>query len=182
MIGYVFQRPAENLMPHVSVREHLEVAAKLRDRSDERADELLEVLGMSHRRNHLPTQLSGGEQQRAAFARAVIGDPALVVADEPTAELDSRSTVSLLQAVRHLAESGSTFVVATHDPAVVASSDATLALRHGAMEFDTRQARSLAVIDDSGRIQLPPEAVKHYPGRRAVLRHVGEGRVEITPP
>ena len=183
LLGYVFQRPSDNLISYLNVLEHLELAARLRGlRGRSGADHLLELLGLQARRKHLPHQLSGGEQQRVAFAQAVIGAPALVLADEPTAELDSASASSLLSIVSSLASEGfSAFVVATHDPATVRMADRHLYLRHGAIESETVDARSLSVIDDAGRIQLPPKALKMFPNRRAVIS-MEDGDVRITPP
>jgi putative ABC transport system ATP-binding protein len=181
LLGYVFQRPADNLVPYLTVAEHLELAARLRRTPGDRDGDLLELLGLAHRRRHLPRQLSGGEQQRLAFARAVVGDPPLVVADEPTAELDSASAATLLEAVRSLAARGTALVLATHDPAVVALSERTFYLRHGAMEAEASGQEALSVIDDAGRVQLPPEALKLFPARRARIG-VEHGRVWIGPP
>jgi putative ABC transport system ATP-binding protein len=181
LLGYVFQRPADNLVPYLTVAEHLELAARLRRTSGDHDGDLLELLGLAHRRRHLPRQLSGGEQQRLAFARAVVGDPPLVVADEPTAELDSASAATLLEAVRALAGRGTALVLATHDPAVVALSERTFYLRHGAMEAEASGQEALSVIDDAGRVQLPPEALKLFPARRARIG-VEHGRVWIGPP
>ncbi|MBI4259754.1 MAG: ABC transporter ATP-binding protein [Actinobacteria bacterium] len=182
MLGYVFQRPADNLIPYLTAEEHLRLAARLRGhRRAEEAPELMEALGIAHRRHHLPRQLSGGEQQRLGFAQAVIGGPALVVADEPTAELDSASGAALLETVRELARRGTAFVVATHDPAAVRIADRTLYLRHGALHAEEEGDRQLAVIDASGRIQLPPRALRMFPDRRARIR-IGDDDVRITPP
>jgi putative ABC transport system ATP-binding protein len=181
LLGYVFQRPADNLVPYLTVAEHLELAARLRRTAGDRDGDLLELLGLTHRRQHLPRQLSGGEQQRLAFARAVVGDPPLVVADEPTAELDSASAAALLEAVRSLAARGTALVLATHDPAVVALAERTFYLRHGAMEAEASGQDALSVIDDAGRVQLPPEALKLFPARRARIG-VERGRVWIGPP
>jgi putative ABC transport system ATP-binding protein len=183
LLGYVFQRPADNLVPYLTVAEHLELAARLRRPRTRGGDDgdLLELLGLAHRRRHLPRQLSGGEQQRLAFARAVVGDPPLVVADEPTAELDSASAAALLEAVRALAGRGTALVLATHDPAVVRLSERTFYLRHGAMEAEATGQDALSVIDDAGRVQLPPEALKLFPARRARIA-VERGRVWIGPP
>ena len=179
-VGYVFQRPSENLVPYLTVREHLEHTASLRDADDD-VDTVLEDLGLGERGEHRPQQLSGGEQQRAAFAQAVVGRPALLVADEPTAELDHASGAALLRMVHGLAEQGVGVVVSTHDPQVVAAADRTYYLRHGALQSETTGAASLAVIDATGRVQLPPEALVHFPQRRAVLTVDADG-VRITPP
>jgi putative ABC transport system ATP-binding protein len=181
MVGYVFQRPSENLIPYLTVREHLEHAASLRGTDDD-VDRLLERLGLGARAEHRPPQLSGGEQQRTAFAQAVVGRPALLVADEPTAELDHATGAALLRTVHELAASGVGVVMSTHDPQVVESADRTYYLRHGALQSETnRDAVSLAVIDAAGRIQLPPEALEHFPLRRAVLT-LEDGEVRISPP
>ena len=192
LLGYVFQRPADNLIPYMNLTEQLMLAGRLRGMPRRRAaaqlDELLGALGVGDRRHHLPRQLSGGEQQRVAFARAVIGDPPLVVADEPTAELDADSGAALLTTVRALTVRGTAFVVATHDQAVVQAADRTLYLRHGAVEAEATRPEAeargherLSVIDDAGRVQLPPEALKLLGGRRARIGVEG-GRVWIEPP
>jgi putative ABC transport system ATP-binding protein len=182
LIGYLFQRPSDNLVPHLSAGDQLKVAARLRGRySADEARSLLERLGLQGRDHHKPHQLSGGEQQRLGLATAVVGRPALVVADEPTAELDSQSGTALMQIVRSLADDGATFVLSTHDPLVMRAADRIVHLRHGAMEAETTDDRILSVIDDSGRIQLPPQALRMFPGRRAVIS-LEDGEVKITPP
>lgn len=182
MVGYVFQRPSDNLIPYLTVREQLHHAARLRGATtDPRMDDILERLGLSRRLDHRPHQLSGGEQQRVAFAQAVVGDPVIVVADEPTAELDLVSAQALLGTVEDLAREGIAVVMSTHDPEVVKKADRTLMLRHGAMEAEMHEQRSLSVIDAAGRIQLPPEALRMFPDHRAVLEFDANG-VRITPP
>lgn len=180
MVGYVFQRPAHNLIAYLTVDQHMELAARMRGRGGADAVELLELLGLGHRRGHRPEQLSGGEQQRLAFAQAVIGDPPIVVADEPTAELDSVTGERLLEAVGALTARGTCFVVSTHDPRVVETAERTLHLRHGALEAET-QERRLSVIDEAGRIQLPPQALALFADRRAVIA-VEDDHVRIEPP
>ena len=182
LIGYLFQRPSDNLVPYATALEQLKMAGRLRGRySREDARDLLERLGLSSRAHHRPEQLSGGEQQRLGLATAVIGGPALVVADEPTAELDTASGQALMRIVGALADEGATFVVATHDPIVTGAADRILHLRHGAMEAETTEDRKLSVIDDFGRIQLPPQALPLFPDRRAVISFE-DGEVRITPP
>ena len=182
LVGYVFQRPSDNLISYLTVAEHVRLAGRLRGRGlTKGGEEVLERLGLGGRRHNLPRQLSGGEQQRLAFAQAVVGRPQIVVADEPTAELDSETAAALVASITELAAEGSTFVVSTHDLDVVAAADQVLALRHGALEAETRQDRRLSVIDDAGRIQLPPEALKLFPSRRGEIS-VEDGHVRITPP
>jgi putative ABC transport system ATP-binding protein len=183
MIGYVFQRPSDNLVPYLTAWEHLEAAASFRgSKGVPRGKELMGILGLGDRMDHKPEQLSGGEQQRLAFAQAVIGNPAVVLADEPTAELDTHSASSLLTEVSDLVrEENIAFILTTHDPKVVKSADRILHLRHGNLEAETGLGRQLSVIDATGRVQLPPEALRLFPGNRAILT-IENGEVRITPP
>lgn len=132
-VGYVFQNPADNLVEYLRAAEQVRLAARLRGvrPEPEEIDRLLELLGLTGRADHLPVQLSGGEQQRLSFACAVIGRPAIVVADEPTAELDSASADRVLQAVHDLRDEGVAFLLSSHDPRVVESADHLLRLEHG---------------------------------------------------
>jgi len=137
-VGFVFQRPSDNFVPYLTVDEHLRLAARAAKRADgPGADELLDALGIAHRRDHLPEELSGGEQQRAAFAQVLTAGPAIVVADEPTAELDSRSAEDLLAVIRGLSEHGVAFVIATHDPGVTRMADDVVELDHGRVKRDS---------------------------------------------
>jgi len=132
-VGYLFQDPVDNLIEYLTVDEQLRLAAQLRGRrlvADE-ADRLLTTLGLQSRRGHRPQQLSGGEQQRVAVASAIIGEPALVVADEPTAELDSVSADAMLDAISLLCTEGAAFVVASHDTRVIERADHLLRLEYG---------------------------------------------------
>lgn len=132
LVGYVFQQPGDNLLPYLTTREQLELAAQLRGSQDGgEVDRLLAALGLEHRAGHRPEQLSGGEQQRLAFAAAVIGGPALVVADEPTAELDTESGERLMQAVLGLRDQGTSLVVSSHDPVVTGAVDKVVRLHDG---------------------------------------------------
>jgi putative ABC transport system ATP-binding protein len=180
-IGYVFQKPADNLIAHLRVDEHLQHAASLRGVEQDAIDDLCRQLGIDHRLRHRPRELSGGEQQRVAVAQAVVGRPDVLIADEPTAELDSATGRALMDAVADLRGTGTAVIVSTHDEVVVQAADTVLALRHGALESETRQARSLAVIDEGGRIQLPEAALQRFPDRRALLEISDDG-VWLRPP
>lgn len=183
-VAYVFQRPADNLVAYLSVVGHLRQAARIRGvgRSWRReAVEILHVLGLLPRAAHLPHQLSGGEQQRVAFAAALIGAPDLVVADEPTGELDTDAGRALLTSVGSLADRGTAFVIATHDAAVVEAANRTYHLRHGSIEAESTTDRPLSVIDARGRIQLPPAWRELFPGARAEVI-VDDDGMRIVPP
>lgn len=132
-VAYVFQNPIDNLVEYLTVTDQMKLAARLRGQRPTAAEleRLLRTLGLENRATHKPVQLSGGEQQRVAVACAVIGHPAIVVADEPTAELDSASAERVLQAVHDLRDEGVAFILSSHDPAVVEASDHVLRLEHG---------------------------------------------------
>src|SRR5690349_24240930 len=127
-IGMVFQ--AFNLIPTLTAQENVEVplyVGKHKGSPSARAQELLALVGLSHRLDHRPSQLSGGEQQRVAIARALATDPPLVIADEPTGNLDARNGVNVLKLIAELREqTGKTFIIATHDPVVASHADRTI--------------------------------------------------------
>lgn len=165
-VGFVFQRPSDNFVPYLTVDEHLRLAARATKRADgPGADELLDALGIAHRRDHLPEELSGGEQQRAAFAQVLTAGPAIVVADEPTAELDSRSAEDLLAVIRGLSEHGVAFVIATHDAGVTRMADEVVELDHGRVKRDSLGSQQGIMI---GASELGPivagEAVAEVAG------------------
>ncbi|SNS29260.1 putative ABC transport system ATP-binding protein/macrolide transport system ATP-binding/permease protein [Geodermatophilus pulveris] len=132
-VAYLFQRPGENLLPYLGAAEQVRLAARLRGVpvADGEVHRLLDRLDLAGRAEHRPAQLSGGEQQRLAVACGVVGGPEFVVADEPTAELDTRAAERVLAAVAGLARSGVAFVLSSHDPRVLAVADGVVRLDHG---------------------------------------------------
>jgi putative ABC transport system ATP-binding protein len=132
-IGMVFQ--AFNLIPTLTAQENVEVplyVGKHKGSPSARAKELLDLVGLSHRLNHRPNQLSGGEQQRVAIARALSTDPAFVLADEPTGNLDAKNSENVLKLIAYLrAQTGKTFIIATHDLTVASHADRTIRLLDG---------------------------------------------------
>ncbi len=133
-IGFVFQ--GFNLFPALSAAENVEVALNLKDirghQAHQMALKLLDRVGLGHRANHLPKSMSGGEKQRVAIARALAGHPPLILADEPTAALDSRSGHGVMELLRSLAkEDGSTIVIVTHDPRIMDIADHVAHLEDG---------------------------------------------------
>ena len=133
-MGFVFQ--AFNLLPVLSAVENVEIPLLLQNLSSRdsrrRALEMLETLGLAHRANHRPDQLSGGEQQRVAIARALVHRPGLLLADEPTGNLDEQTAGEVLPALLSLTRArGTTVVIVTHDVAVSRLADRVLELREG---------------------------------------------------
>jgi putative ABC transport system ATP-binding protein len=141
-VGFVFQ--AFQLMDEVTVLENVELPALLAGRSPRsarnRASELLERVGMTQRSGHLPTELSGGQRQRVAIARALANEPAVILADEPTGNLDSAATTDMLRLFDSLRASGLTLIIVTHDERVAATADRLISMRDGAFVDDTRLA------------------------------------------
>jgi putative ABC transport system ATP-binding protein len=137
-IGMVFQ--AFNLIPTLTARENVEVplyVGKHPGLPSERAKEVLDLVGLGHRLNHRPNQLSGGEQQRVAIARALATNPAIVIADEPTGNLDAKNSANVLELIRELRErTGTTFIIATHDPTVAASAERVIRIFDGRVVGD----------------------------------------------
>jgi putative ABC transport system ATP-binding protein len=132
-IGYVFQ--SYNLISTLTVAENIafpmEWLRKHRETIEDRTKELLDTLGLQGRAEHFPFQLSGGEQQRVAFARALANDPPLVLADEPTGNLDKKTGGKIIQLLQRLREDGRTLIVVTHDASIFNLADKRLHLEQG---------------------------------------------------
>src|SRR5712692_9230022 len=144
-IGFVFQ--FFHLIPSLTAYENVAVPMEIAGAADARtrAEMLLEEVGLTGRAHHYPSQLSGGEQQRVALARALANDPSIVLADEPTGNLDSANGRHILELLRTIHRSrGSTVVLVTHDAELAALADAHLSLRDGRVIDDTSTRRALA--------------------------------------
>jgi putative ABC transport system ATP-binding protein len=145
-LGFVFQ--FFNLVPVLSAEENVTLPLRIagRDVDGEWLRTLLDTVGISERRTHRPAELSGGEQQRVAIARALISKPAVVFADEPTGNLDTRSGGQVLDLLRHsVDELGQTLIVVTHDPRVASLADRVVLLVDGQVERDT-------TVQDRGQV------------------------------
>ncbi|HEX6208792.1 MAG TPA: ATP-binding cassette domain-containing protein [Actinomycetota bacterium] len=132
-VGYVFQRPSDNFIPHLTVGQHLAMAARSAGEGAPSMKEVAEELGIGGRLDHLPSALSGGEQERAAVAQALVRGTDIIVADEPTADLDTASTETLLARLSALASEGLTIILATHDASVRRAADHVVELDHGSL-------------------------------------------------
>lgn len=138
-IGFIFQ--AYNLIPVLTVEENVEyimlLAGVPKAERHERVIAMLERVGLKGVANRTPTQLSGGQQQRVAIARAMVSEPTIILADEPTANLDSKTGADLLEMMRQLnEETGMTFIFSTHDPMVMESATRLITLRDGQVDSD----------------------------------------------
>jgi len=139
-IGFVFQ--AYNLLARTSALENVELplfynpAISAHDRK-ERALRALEEVGLGNRSDHMPNQLSGGQQQRVAIARALVNDPVMILADEATGNLDTRTSYSIMAMIQELNEQGKTIVFVTHEPDIAAFSSRTIILKDGKIVKDS---------------------------------------------
>jgi ABC-type lipoprotein export system ATPase subunit len=139
-VGFVFQ--SFHLMEELTAVENVELSALLAGRSPRaarrRAEQLLERVGLADRARFLPSALSGGQRQRVAVARALSNEPSVVLADEPTGNLDSAATLDVLRLFDGLHETGQTLVIVTHDARIAATADRMIAMRDGAFVDETR--------------------------------------------
>ncbi|MDD4680127.1 MAG: ATP-binding cassette domain-containing protein [Clostridia bacterium] len=181
-VGFVWQNNARNLIPYLSAQENVEMPMIFTGRAKkERARELLDMVGLSQRRNYKLSQLSGGEQQRVAIAIALANNPKLLLADEPTGAVDSKTAQQILDVFREFnREYGVTIVIVTHDRQISHKVDRVVAIRDGrtSSEFvrrryadeiaelkrpmgeepmDLETHEELSVLDRSGRLQIPRE-------------------------
>ena len=177
VVGFVWQQTARNLLPYLTAAENvalpLLVTRTKAGRRARRVEELLELLGVADRRDHRPAEMSGGEQQRVALAVALANSPQVLLADEPTGELDEATSHEVFEAIRSVnREIGVTVLVVTHDPLVSEQVDRTVAIRDGRTSTEVLRrteldehgrervvAREYAVLDRAGRMQLPQEFV-----------------------
>jgi putative ABC transport system ATP-binding protein len=149
VFGFVFQ--FFNLLPTLTAAENVLLPVLVNgerpSRYAERIDQLLEKVGLAGRADHLPTELSGGEQQRVAIARALLREPRLVLADEPTGNLDSASGGTVMSLLRSVVDEGQTVVMVTHDPGAAALADRVVFLRDGGIVGEVEGGDTGRVID-----------------------------------
>ena len=139
-VGFVFQ--SYNLISTLTAIENIafsvELAGWSKERIEKRSENLLKLVGLKHRANHFPAQLSGGEQQRVAFARALANDPPLLLADEPTGNLDVETGLEIVRILEKMKAKGKTVIVATHDERILKLSNRSLPLHDGRI-MDTNE-------------------------------------------
>jgi ABC-type lipoprotein export system ATPase subunit len=195
-VGFVWQQTSRNLLPYLTGIQNVVTPMRFnsypRRLRNERAMELLGILGVAHCAERVPSAMSGGEQQRTAIATALANDPVLLLADEPTGELDSQTAQDVFGALQSAnTELGATVLVVTHDSAVSHQVQRTVAIRDGRTSSETlrhdaadesgetvRQAVEYAVLDRAGRVQLPRDMTEHHQMRdrvrlRSLDDHIG---------
>ena len=149
-LGFIFQ--SYNLLPQYTVVENIELpllyqGVKLNEATKERCVALAEMVGLAERLDHRPLQLSGGQQQRVAIARSLVNDPHLILGDEPTGNLDSRTSVEIMQMLRELNRAGKTIIMVTHENDIAEWARRVVRLRDGQVESDTRNdTRTVAEV------------------------------------
>jgi ABC-type lipoprotein export system ATPase subunit len=189
-VGFVWQQSARNLLPYLTARENIEmpmVLAGARGRS-RRAAELLELLEIGHCADRRPGELSGGEQQRAAIAVGLSNSPRVLLADEPTGELDEATSAEVLEAIRSVnVETGVTTLIVTHDPTVSEHVRRTVQIRDGRTSTEVLRrsgeegpAERFTVIDGVGRLQLPAEYIDRLDLRERVRLALEPDHVRVS--
>lgn len=197
-VGFVWQQTGRNLVPYLTARQNVEIPLILdgtpADQAGTRALELLGAVGLEHRVNHRPEQLSGGEQQRVSIAVALANNPPLLLADEPTGELDAIGAEMVYEVFRTLNRRYHvTIIIVTHDPDIAARVDRVVAIRDGRTSVEIfRRVRMDAgrpevihdeyvLVDAAGRLQLPREYMERLSIRERAKLLLGEDRIEVRP-
>ncbi|HET6594718.1 MAG TPA: ABC transporter ATP-binding protein [Anaerolineales bacterium] len=196
-VGFVWQQGARNLIPYLTALENIELPLTLSGRvsksTPERAMELLDRVGLRDRRDHRLEELSGGEQQRIAVAIALANHPRLLLADEPTGELDTATAQTIYDLLRKLNKQlGLTMIIVSHDPGIARHVDRVVAVRDGKLASETVRVQKsdsdehhlveLAVVDAAGRLQIPREYLEQFNIHRRVQVELTEAGILIRPP
>ena len=196
-VGFIWQQATRNLIPYLTAKENIELPLTLSGKggksSRERALELLNLVGLSERKDHRLEELSGGEQQRVAIAIALANKPKLLLADEPTGELDTVTALTIYSLLRDLNKQfGLTIIIVSHDPGIARYVDRVVAVRDGKLASETVRVQKvdsdehhlleLAVLDSAGRVQLPREYLEQFNIKRRVLIESTEEGILIRRP
>jgi len=199
-VGFVWQQTGRNLIPYLTAFQNVELPLTLlgwsRRRRRQRVSEVLEAVGLANRMHHRPERLSGGEQQRVAIAVALAHNPPLLLADEPTGELDSHSAANILDVFRSLNETyGVTIVIVTHDMSVTGKVQRVVTIRDGRTSLESIRGtgqvpgdvekegtyEEFIVLDGFGRLQIPREYVDKLKLKGRVKVHLENDHITVWP-
>ncbi len=198
-VGFVWQQGGRNLVPYLNAVQNVELPLQLLgwppSKRRKRARELLEAVGLGDRAHHRPDRLSGGEQQRVAIAVALSHNPPLLLADEPTGELDSQTAATIIDAMRNLNKAyGITIVIVTHDMSITHRVDRVVTIRDGRASLEAMRVRTFRpppepeekldefiVVDRAGRLQLPNEYMLKLNFSERVKLEIDDDRITIVP-
>ncbi len=198
-VGFVWQQGGRNLVPYLNAVQNVELPLQLLgwppSKRRKRARELLEAVGLGDRAHHRPDRLSGGEQQRVAIAVALSHNPPLLLADEPTGELDSQTAATIIDAMRNLNKAyGITIVIVTHDMSITHRVDRVVTIRDGRASLEAMRVRTFRpptepeekldefiVVDRAGRLQLPNEFMLKLNFSERVKLEIDDDRITIVP-
>ncbi|MGW6139677.1 ABC transporter ATP-binding protein [Streptomyces sp. NPDC055144] len=201
IVGFVWQQTARNLLPYLTAAQNVALPMQLRggtkrSHKSRRAVELLDLLGVGDCRDRRPQALSGGQQQRVAIAVALANEPSVLLADEPTGELDSHTGEQIFAAFRTANEElGTTIVIVTHDQTVASEVRRTVAIRDGRTSTEVLRrtevdaatgqesliSREYAMLDRAGRLQLPADHTRALGMRDRVLLELEEDHIGVWP-
>jgi ABC-type lipoprotein export system ATPase subunit len=197
VVGFIWQQTARNLLPYLTAAQNAELPLRLagagRSARRQRAAELLDLMGVAHCASRRPDQMSGGEQQRVSIGVALANSPSVLLADEPTGELDSATAASVFGALQAANdELGVTVLIVTHDPAVSSMVRRTIAIRDGRTATETLRhgaddsgalghAVEYAVLDRAGRLQLPREMTENLGLRDRVRLEAEPDHIGVWP-
>jgi ABC-type lipoprotein export system ATPase subunit len=199
VVGFVWQNNARNLVPYLSALENVQLPMAVRGKaSPKRAAELLETVGLGHRLYHRLTAMSGGEQQRVAIALALANNPRLLLADEPTGSVDTKTASLILDIFREVNRRfGTTIVIVTHDQQMARSVDRFVHIRDGKISTEAVRRIELVetdeglqeqatheehtVLDSAGRLQIPPELLQQTGITDRVQLLAEDGRIIVVP-
>jgi ABC-type lipoprotein export system ATPase subunit len=197
-VGFIWQETSRNLFPYLSALENVELPMVISGASGperrQRARELLDVVGLAHRADHKPAQLSGGEQQRVAIAVGLSNQPPLLLADELTGELDDETGEEMLELLNTVnTDIGTTIIIVTHDPAIATSVGRAIAIKDGKTSTETTREVSFErklggdasgteeflLIDSAGSVQIPREILDELSIGRRVRVDMKDGKVTL---
>jgi len=197
-VGFIWQETSRNLFPYLSALENVELPMVISGASGperrQRARELLDVVGLAHRADHKPAQLSGGEQQRVAIAVGLSNQPPLLLADELTGELDDETGEEMLELLNTVnTDIGTTIIIVTHDPAIATSVGRAIAIKDGKTSTETTREVSFErklggdasdteeflLIDTAGSVQIPREILDELSIGRRVRVDMKDGKVTL---